>query len=112
MSPERDISYADSKLQVLMLALAAARKWPDVLVNTVDPGWVPTKMGGPGARDDLDEGAMTQVWLASDEDVGFSGSYLFHRKEVPYASKADDENMQERLIERCQEISGIDFPEN
>ena len=45
-----------------------ARRWPDVLSNTVDPGWVPTRMGGPGASDDLGQGHLTQVWApVSDE---------------------------------------------
>ncbi len=37
------ISYSDSKLHVLMLSMAVARKWTDVYANTLDPGWVPTK---------------------------------------------------------------------
>ena len=43
------IGYSDSKLYVVMLCMAAARKWPQVFANAVNPGWVPTKMGGPGA---------------------------------------------------------------
>jgi NAD(P)-dependent dehydrogenase (short-subunit alcohol dehydrogenase family) len=43
------ITYSDSKLHVLMLCVAVARKWPDVYANAVDPGWVPTRMGGRGA---------------------------------------------------------------
>jgi NAD(P)-dependent dehydrogenase (short-subunit alcohol dehydrogenase family) len=42
-------SYSDSKLFVTTLAVAVARIWPDVYSNAVDPGWVPTRMGGPGA---------------------------------------------------------------
>src|SRR5919202_757069 len=53
------ISYSDSKLHVLMLCMAAARKWPQVYANAVDPGWVPTKMGGRGAPDDLQKGYDT-----------------------------------------------------
>src|SRR3954462_4634326 len=45
--------YPDSKLYVTTLAAAVARVWPDVISNGVDPGWVPTRMGGPGAPDDL-----------------------------------------------------------
>src|SRR4051812_46339576 len=45
-------AYSDSKLYLTALAFAVARRWPDVLSNAVDPGWVPTKMGGPGAPDD------------------------------------------------------------
>ena len=61
-------AYADSKLHDAMLACAVARAWPDVLSNAVEPGWVSTKMGGPGATDDLDQGPLTQVWLATSDD--------------------------------------------
>lgn len=107
LSLAQGVGYADSKLLVLMLALAVARKWPDAYVNTVDPGWVPTKMGGAGAPDDLQAGAKTQVWLVSSADAAFTGRYLFHMKEARHAARADDKQMQERLLERCHEISGI-----
>jgi NAD(P)-dependent dehydrogenase (short-subunit alcohol dehydrogenase family) len=57
-------SYSDSKLFVTTLAAAVARLRPGVLSNAVDPGWVPTKMGGPNAPDDLELGHRTQEWLA------------------------------------------------
>ena len=112
LSPETGVTYSDSKLLVLMLALAAARQWPDVCVNTVDPGWVPTKMGGPGASDDLQAGAETQVWLASGDDAAFSGKYLFHMKEASHASAADDKAVQEQLLTRCEAITGVGFALN
>src|ERR1039458_10209559 len=46
-------AYSDSKLFDVVLAFAVARRRPDVLSNALEPGWVPTKMGGPGAPDDL-----------------------------------------------------------
>jgi NAD(P)-dependent dehydrogenase (short-subunit alcohol dehydrogenase family) len=46
-------AYAKSKLHDAMLAFAVARRWPDVLSNSPEPGWVATKMGGSGAPDDL-----------------------------------------------------------
>lgn len=65
-------AYSESKLYVTALAFAIARHWPGVLCNAVDPGWVPTRMGGPGAPDDLTFrtrfGATAQAhWL--DESV-------------------------------------------
>jgi NAD(P)-dependent dehydrogenase (short-subunit alcohol dehydrogenase family) len=42
-------AYADTKLHNVMLAFAVARKWPGVYSNALEPGWVATKMGGPGA---------------------------------------------------------------
>ncbi|HVS91207.1 MAG TPA: SDR family NAD(P)-dependent oxidoreductase [Mucilaginibacter sp.] len=106
------VSYSDSKLYVLMLAMAAARKWPDVLSNAVDPGWVPTKMGGRGAPDDLQKGYETQVWLAvsDDEKAKVSGRYFFHQKESRHNPQADDSELQERLLRFCEERTGIKFP--
>lgn len=112
LSLDTGASYSDSKLHVLILSMAAARKWPEVCANTVDPGWVPTKMGGSTAPDDLQKGAETQAWLAVSDDAAakVSGRYLFHQKEAHYFSKAADVSLQERLLTHCEEISGIRFP--
>ena len=68
---------------MVLLAKAIARKWHGVYANAVNPGWVPTKMGGAGAPDDLQKGAETQSWLAisNDPEALVSGRYFFHRKE-------------------------------
>ncbi|MGH7048764.1 MAG: SDR family oxidoreductase [Stellaceae bacterium] len=58
-------AYSESKLYIAALAFSVARHWPEVLSNAVDPGWVPTKMGGAGAPDDLEMGHQTQTWLAA-----------------------------------------------
>ena len=106
------ITYSDSKLHVLMLCMAVARKWPECYANAVDPGWVPTKMGGQGAPDDLQKGYETQVWLAvSDERrAKVSGRYFHHRKESRHHTEADDALLQERFLSLCQEITGISLP--
>jgi NAD(P)-dependent dehydrogenase (short-subunit alcohol dehydrogenase family) len=106
------ITYSDSKLHVLMLCKAVARNWPDVFANAVDPGWVPTKMGGRGAPDDLHKGYETQVWLAvsNDEKAKVSGRYFFHQKEKRHNAEADDIELQERFLEMCKEITGVSFP--
>ena len=105
-------AYADSKLHDAILAFAVARKWPGVLSNAVEPGWVATKMGGPGAPDDLDAGAKTQVWLATsnDPEAMVSGQYFYHQKRRDPEPAARDEKIQERLIEECARISGVPFP--
>jgi NAD(P)-dependent dehydrogenase (short-subunit alcohol dehydrogenase family) len=106
------ITYSDSKLHVLMLSMAVARKWPDVYSNAVNPGWVPTKMGGPGAPDDLQKGYATQVWLAvsNDANAKVSGRYFFHQKETHHNPEADDVLLQERLLSLCNDITGVSFP--
>src|SRR4051812_10998726 len=106
------ITYSDSKLHVLMLCMAAARKWPQVYANAVDPGWVPTKMGGQGAPDDLKKGYETQVWLAvsDDEKAEVSGRYFHHRKESRHNPEADDAALQERFLSLCEKITGVSFP--
>src|SRR3954462_8940330 len=75
-------AYSDSKLYVTALAFVVARCWPDVLSHAVDPGWVPTKMGGPRAPDDLEQGSLTQTWLAVSDDPAatVSGRYWHHRR--------------------------------
>jgi NAD(P)-dependent dehydrogenase (short-subunit alcohol dehydrogenase family) len=107
------ITYSDSKLHVLMLCMAVARKWKDVYANTIDPGWVPTKMGGRGASDDLQKGYKTQVWLAvsNDEKAKMSGRYFFHQKERHHNPEADDVQLQERFLISCNKITGISFPQ-
>jgi NAD(P)-dependent dehydrogenase (short-subunit alcohol dehydrogenase family) len=106
-------SYSDSKLFVLMLCKAVARKWQHIHANAVHPGWIPTKMGGKGAPDDLQKGFETQVWLAVSDDAKaqVSGHYFFHKKEKPCNPEADDVALQENFLSVCKEITGVAFPE-
>ena len=95
-----------------MPTLAVARRWPEVYANAVDPGWVPTRMGGPGAPDDLQKGYETQVWLAASDDRGaqVSGRYFYHRTERSPHAQAGDVALQERLLRVCEEVTGVRFP--
>jgi NAD(P)-dependent dehydrogenase (short-subunit alcohol dehydrogenase family) len=106
-------AYAESKLYVALLAFAVARRWPDVLSNTVEPGWVPTKMGGPGAPDDLDQGHRTQVWLAVSNDPAalVSGKNFYHLCERATAAAVHDQAKQEALLAICRRLSGVSFPD-
>lgn len=106
------LAYSESKLYVTALALALARRWPQVLSNAVNPGWVPTKMGGPGAPDDLEQGHLTQTWLAvSDEPAAtVTGGYWHHRKQSQPAAEALDPIFQDRLIAKLHELTGVSLP--
>ncbi len=105
-------TYSDTKLHDVILAMAVARKWPEVYSNALDPGWVPTKMGGPGAPDDLEKGFQTQTWLAvsNDEQAKVSGRYFYHQKQKRPLPAAGDMDVQEKFLSLCEQITGIHFP--
>ena len=92
-------SYSDSKPFVTALAAAVARLWPDVLSNAVDPGWVPTRMGGPAAPGDLRLGHLTQTWLATSDDPNAraTGGYWHHQHRVEPHPSVNDEGFQDHL---------------
>ena len=102
-------AYAESKLHVTALALTLARVWPQVLSNAVDPGWVPTKMGGPAATDDLQMGYLTQTWLAVSNDAAatVSGGYWYHRQRQAPAPEARDPALQDQLMDRLAALTGV-----
>jgi NAD(P)-dependent dehydrogenase (short-subunit alcohol dehydrogenase family) len=105
-------AYAESKLHDVMLAFAVARRWPDVLSNSLEPGWVPTKMGGASAPDDMDQAHLTQAWLAaSDEpDAKVTRQYFYHLRTLAPSSQANNAALQDRLIAICAELSGVQLP--
>jgi NAD(P)-dependent dehydrogenase (short-subunit alcohol dehydrogenase family) len=75
-------AYAESKLYDVLLAFAISRRWTDVFSNALEPGWVATRMGGPGAPDDIDQAHLTQAWLAvsNDPDAMVTGQYFYHMR--------------------------------
>jgi NAD(P)-dependent dehydrogenase (short-subunit alcohol dehydrogenase family) len=101
-------SYSDSKLFVTTVAMAVARLWPDVVSNVVDPGWVPTRMGGPGASDDLSLGHVTQVWLAASDEPGArrSGGYWYHRRLHTPDPAVHDPHFQDELLAALTRATG------
>jgi len=104
-------AYCDSKLQITALALAIARRWPAVLSNAVDPGWVPTRMGGPGAPDDLEMGHQTQTWLAVSREPAaqVSGGYWHHRQQRTPDPRALDQHYQDQLLDQLAELTGTEL---
>ena len=106
---EGSAAYSESKLHDVLLAFAVARRWPGVLSNAVNPGWVATRMGGPGAPDDMDDGRRTQVWLAVSDDPGalVTGQYLRHMKPQQPDPAVRDARRQDELVELCRRFSGV-----
>jgi NAD(P)-dependent dehydrogenase (short-subunit alcohol dehydrogenase family) len=105
-------AYCDSKLYDIMLAFAVARRYPQVRSNAVDPGWVATRMGGPGAPVSVPEGADTPVWLAtSDDPEALASGRLFSRRaEVKASPAAYDAGLQEALLDGCASLTGAVLP--
>jgi NAD(P)-dependent dehydrogenase (short-subunit alcohol dehydrogenase family) len=104
-------AYSDSKLHDVLLAFAVARRWPQVLSNALEPGWVPTKMGGRGAPDNLDDAHRTQVWLAVSDDPAalVTGKYFYHLRLRPVLPATHDKGTQDALLEACARLSGVQF---
>ncbi len=106
-------AYAQSKLYVAALAFALARRWPNVLSNALDPGWVRTRMGGPSAPVDIETGQQTQTWLAvsNDREALVSGRYWLHMRQQQPAREANDPAYQDQLLAQLHQLTGIVLPE-
>jgi len=104
-------AYAESKLYDTVLAFAVARRWPTVRANALEPGWVPTRMGGPGAPGDMAKAHVTQAWLAVSEDplARSSGEYFYHQALRAPNPVTRHEATQEQLLEACARLSGVNF---
>jgi NAD(P)-dependent dehydrogenase (short-subunit alcohol dehydrogenase family) len=105
-------AYCDSKLFVTTFALALANRWTDTVVHVVDPGWVPTRMGGPSATDDLVLGHRTQVWLATaNHDQALdSGGYWFHRDRLTPHEASTDQQFQRAVLDHLRTATSVDLP--
>ena len=102
-------AYAESKFLDVLLAFAVARHWPDVLSNALEPGWVATRMGGRQATDDLEQGHLTQAWLATSDDASarVTGGYFFHKAPRAPDPATRDTAAQDALLEACAALSGV-----
>lgn len=107
-------AYSDTKLHDVLLAFAVARLWPDVFSNALEPGWVATKMGGPGAPDNLEAGYRTQAWLAVSNDAAakVTGEYFYHMGHRKPHPAARDKERQNELLAACQRFSGVELPQS
>ncbi|CAI7567122.1 unnamed protein product [Penicillium palitans] len=92
-------AYCDSKLHVMLLANAVARRFKGTSVTSVHPGWVATKLGGQGATDKLEDG---------DYDQSLTGVYFEPKRKIGEALPVTaDENLQEVVVKACEDITGL-----
>jgi NAD(P)-dependent dehydrogenase (short-subunit alcohol dehydrogenase family) len=105
-------AYGESKLYLVALAFALARRWPDVLSNAVDPGWARTRMGGAGAPVDIDTGQRTQAWLAVSKDPAamVSGRYWYQQQQHRPAREAANVAYQDQLLSQLESLTGVALP--
>ncbi|KAK4118618.1 NAD(P)-binding protein [Parathielavia appendiculata] len=96
-------SYSDSKLHNVMFAKAFARRWPNIGCYSVDPGWVPTKMGGSSAPGRVADGVDTFVMLALGHgEAGWSpGGYFVDSRESQPSAVAGDVRLQDQTSGRA-----------
>ena len=73
-------AYRVSKIAMNALVRVMARELEGdprrILVNTADPGWVRTRMGGRSAPRSVEHGARTPVWLALLPEGGPTGGFF------------------------------------
>ncbi|MBI4190959.1 MAG: SDR family oxidoreductase [Betaproteobacteria bacterium] len=79
-------AYRISKtaLNALTRIVAAETRGANILVNSMNPGWVKTGMGGPNAPRTVAQGADTAVWLATLPDSGPTGGFFCDRKRIEW----------------------------
>jgi NAD(P)-dependent dehydrogenase (short-subunit alcohol dehydrogenase family) len=116
-------SYAQSKLANILFTyeLARRREGTGVTVNCVHPGAVATnlaknngaivgaawKLAGAFMKSP-DDGARTQVYLASSPEVeGVTGKYFIDAKEARSSDESRDTNLALRLWEVSAQMTGL-----
>lgn len=106
---QNTLDYSGSKLALLLLMKYVAKLWPSVITNAVDPGWVPTRMGGPNATDNLQLGFQSQLWLATSDDnqAQKSGNYYYHGSLSRYDERIDKAQLQQDLVTKLTTLTGI-----
>ena len=123
-SPSRAPGYDNAKLMLMMFTYELARrlKGSGVTVNVLMPGFTATNLGkGSGSlgsyimfkmvrpmQQSAEKGAETSIYLASSDDVkDITGKCFAKKKEVKTCSMSYDEELQERLWDRTENMLGL-----
>lgn len=77
-------AYSISKTALNMLTQQLTAAVPDIVTNSMCPGWCRTEMGGPNAPRSAEEGADTLVWLALDAPASLRGNFVKDRRVIAW----------------------------
>ncbi|OYW76524.1 MAG: hypothetical protein B7Z37_08355 [Verrucomicrobia bacterium 12-59-8] len=77
-------AYCISKTALNMLTQQLTAALPEVMVNSMCPGWCRTEMGGSEAPRTADEGADTMTWLGLDAPYDLRGKFVKDRAVIPW----------------------------
>ncbi|MFC5457778.1 SDR family NAD(P)-dependent oxidoreductase [Prosthecobacter fluviatilis] len=77
-------AYCISKTALNMLTQQLTAALPQVMVNSMCPGWCRTEMGGSEAPRSPEEGADTLTWLALDAPHSLRGKFVKDRVVIPW----------------------------
>ena len=77
--------------------------------RTPSSGWVATKMGGPTAPDDLNQGPVTQAWLAAGDDLAanVTAHHFYHQQIRQPHPQARNPEVQNALVAACAALTGV-----
>ena len=76
-------AYRMSKAALNALTIQLSGELKNIKVNALHPGWVKTDMGGAHADLEVEQGADTAVWLATNDEIP-NGAFLCKRKVVEW----------------------------
>ncbi len=78
-------AYGVGKAAMNALTVITDRDTPDFIkINAMCPGWVRTRMGGPGANLSPEEAADTGIWLSTLPEDGPSGGFFRRRQPIQW----------------------------
>lgn len=77
-------SISKTALNAVTRQFAASLRDKRISVNTVDPGWVQTDMGGEHAPRSVETGAETIIWLATEAPLAETGKFWKDKHETAW----------------------------